>query len=422
MENHKTILGSACCRLPNPRHPTANSGSHRGASLVMRRKRLLVAAVAVIVLGFLFGTAGARESLDGNERAAPLELTNALRAASGDDSEKSAETVYKNIRVFKGLPASKLEGAMDFMSASLGVGCAYCHTSAFEQDDKIAKQVSRTMIRMTLELNKASFGGSLEVTCYTCHRGQPAPVASPTVGAPVKPKASDASRTASGATLPTGDQLFDRYIKSLGGEAALAKITSRKIKGTMLTADGTAATFEAYQKTPNKLLTVAAFSSAVKYAGFNGTSAWARSDDKIDEVDGESHAVLKRDAEFYQGIAFKELYKNVMVAGEARVGSRAAFLLVATAPDGSPERFFFDAASGLLLRRVRVTKTALGELSTQTDFEDYRKVDGVRLPFTTRWSTAGMAWSRKIISVRNNVRIGDEKFEPLFKTVNLDRE
>src|SRR5438128_1717018 len=61
---------------------------------------------------------------------------------------KTAEQVYKNIQVLGGLPASQLDGVMYFMSASLGVGCAYCHTSQLEGDEKSAKLTTRRMIQM----------------------------------------------------------------------------------------------------------------------------------------------------------------------------------------------------------------------------------------------------------------------------------
>src|ERR1044071_3906502 len=67
---------------------------------------------------------------------------------------KTAEQVYKNIQVFKGLPASQLQGAMSFMADSLGVGCGYCHGKSFESDEKPTKLAARRMIRMVFDLNK----------------------------------------------------------------------------------------------------------------------------------------------------------------------------------------------------------------------------------------------------------------------------
>lgn len=85
---------------------------------------------------------------------------------------KTAEQRYKNIQVFKGLPASELQSAMIFIVSSLGVNCNYCHVGggAFEKDDKKTKQVARQMIRMMRSINDTNFDGRTVVTCNTCHR------------------------------------------------------------------------------------------------------------------------------------------------------------------------------------------------------------------------------------------------------------
>lgn len=54
-------------------------------------------------------------------------------------SEKTTDQAYRNIQVFKGVPASQLLGAMNFMAGALGVSCNHCHTqNQFAKDDKPA--------------------------------------------------------------------------------------------------------------------------------------------------------------------------------------------------------------------------------------------------------------------------------------------
>src|ERR1051326_3656195 len=91
---------------------------------------------------------------------------------------KPAEQVYKNIVELKGIPADQVGPAMQFIAASLGVNCEFCHVQGkFEADDKGAKKTARNMIAMQNMINKNSFGGRTQVTCNTCHRGAARPVA-----------------------------------------------------------------------------------------------------------------------------------------------------------------------------------------------------------------------------------------------------
>src|SRR5579859_1162921 len=96
-------------------------------------------------------------------------VTAALIASSafGQTAEtKTAEQVYKNIIQLKGTPADQLLPAMQFISASLGVECNFCHVrDKNEADDKRPKKVAREMLAMTMAINKNSFEGQRQVTC-----------------------------------------------------------------------------------------------------------------------------------------------------------------------------------------------------------------------------------------------------------------
>src|ERR1051325_4861555 len=96
---------------------------------------------------------------------------------------QTAEQKFKNIQIFKTLPATQLDPTMAFISGSLGVRCSYCHVSnSFDKDDKPTKVTARRMIQMVFDLNKGSFNNQSAVTCYTCHRGKPTPVSVPAIG------------------------------------------------------------------------------------------------------------------------------------------------------------------------------------------------------------------------------------------------
>ena len=66
--------------------------------------------------------------------------SSASKAATAPAGPKLAEEEFKNIQALKGIPAEQVIPSMQFIAASLGVECEYCHVAhANEKDDKNPK-------------------------------------------------------------------------------------------------------------------------------------------------------------------------------------------------------------------------------------------------------------------------------------------
>ena len=95
-----------------------------------------------------------------------------------------AESVYKNIKLFKGQPASRVLNIMARgFAPALGVSCSHCHvTGEYEREDKPTKQIARDMFAMVNAINTEYLrkipnikSPNPTVNCSTCHRGQTRP-------------------------------------------------------------------------------------------------------------------------------------------------------------------------------------------------------------------------------------------------------
>ena len=326
--------------------------------------------------------------------------------------QQTAEQRFKNIQIFKNLPATQLEPTMAFISGSLGVRCNYCHVSnQFDKDDKPTKLAARRMIQMVFDLNKGSFNGQSAVSCYTCHRGKPTPVSIPAVGQNLWTPSSPAPAP---ETLPSVKQILDRYVQALGGADALTKITTRVAKGSRIGADGVLVPEEVYQKAPDKLLTVTSYPQVVFSNGFNGTAGWGHSSrEGATPLPEQLLAQLKRDAVFHKELKTDQLYSSLTVLGKTSVRDAEAYVVQAKPADGPAEKLFFDVKTGLLVRRYTESDTVLGKLPLQTDYEDYREVDGIKQPFLIHWSFPGRVWGRKVDEIKQNLPLDDAKFNPI---------
>ena len=334
-------------------------------------------------------------------------------------ADKPVEEVQKNIQVLKGLPESQLIPVMNYMSASLGVKCGYCHVNKdnawdFPSDEKAEKKTAREMVSMVTGINKTNFRGNTEVTCYTCHRGRTSPAGVPQLPLPeASPRPAENQGSAQRESLPTTDQILDKYTQALGGPAAIEKLKSRVMKGTVTTAAGLSMGYELYQSGSDKVLAlITPPQQPVVERGFNGSVGWEKSPKGIRDLAGGEVYYLRRYPDLSKDIKLKDQFTRLAVAGKDKINGRDVYVVRGTTIDNRRERLYFDVETGLLLRRTSSPATPIGVIPEQVDFEDYRDVDGVKMPFTIRVSAIDPFYSitRKFTEIKLNVPIDEKRF------------
>jgi hypothetical protein len=358
--------------------------------------------------------------------------------------EKTVEQVQKNIKVLTGMPQSQLIPVMNYMAASLGRRCNFCHVIKdgqwdYASDEKPEKASAREMIKLVLDLHKQKFHGADEISCYTCHRGQNHPTNLPALPLPlpsprpagggaapaggVAPTATAPSPQATPRptpTVPSADEILNKYVAAIGGQAAVDKLKSRVVKGTLTQANGTAIPFEQYQVAPDKFYTLATVGQGTVERGFNGTAGWEKTARGLREVSGEELAQLLTLGSIYRHIRLKEQFKSMRVrSGE--LGGRPVYILIGTTPKDETQRLYFDAETGLLLRRMSFIQTMIGMIPDQIDFEDYREVDGMKIPFVWRVSSIEVGnpvSTRTFSEIKLNAPVDELKFNMPAKPTN----
>ena len=122
-------------------------------------------------------------------------------------------------------------------------------------------------------------------------------------------------------------------------------------------------------------------------------------------------AEARRDADFFHPLDLRRLYAKLTVNGKEKIGDRDTYVVEATVPEGSePTKMYFDTESGLLLRVVKQNHGADGVTQFREDFEDYRDVDGIKVPFTSHQTNGDTTYTMTISEVRHNVELEDSEF------------
>ncbi len=351
----------------------------------------------------------------------PSQTQTANRSAAGP----TAAEKFKNIQVLKDIPADQLIPTMQFISGSLGVECDFCHVAGtdkrleFDKDDKKEKKTAREMMKMMFAINQNNFDGEREVTCNTCHRGSPNPQAIPAVLAkPPEPEAAEAhEHNSNPASLPSGAPVLAKYIQAIGGQAALAKVATRVETGHAVMPQGEGMPITIYTKAPDQRVSVMHTPRGDSVTAYNGEAGWLNFPGATARKMSASDQVAARlDAEaFYPAQLEKQFTELKLEPQGEKIGDHETDAVLGLTKGQPPVKLYFDRSSGLLVRMIHYTDTALGLLPIQLDFADYREVGGVKTAYRWTLGRPSGSFTIQIDKVEQNVAIDDAIFvEPKF--------
>jgi hypothetical protein len=347
-----------------------------------------------------------------------------------------ADPYFRNVQVLKGIPPDQMMPVMHMIRTSLGVTCDYCHVAERNQyyrDDKPAKARARQMIAMVLDINRRNFDGRPVVTCNTCHRGSVSPASSPPIGQAAFADTANAAPQPAGSALPGAGQIAQHYIDAIGGRAALERLSTRTSRMTLLrasTVDAQAAPprvinrgenvrVETVQQAPDRFVRTLTTPTGIIRQILIGERGWvvtpqgttALPSSEVRRLSSawELNVDLRRELRLQAELAAAE------VRGIEAVGGRPAYVLELLKDEGrTRQRYYFDVASGLLVRRLVLTQTPLGYDPEQTDYGNYRNVGGIRVPFSVRISYLDdnhLGTTRTYSMVRDNAALAPHAFD-----------
>jgi hypothetical protein len=347
-------------------------------------------------------------------------------AASSAEAQQpgSAGATRPKLQVLQALPESQLFILMNLVADSLGVRCDHCHVQskpdltrtpanlggwAWDSDDKPAKKIARDMMRMVVDLNKASFGGRSRVTCYTCHQGALDPARTP----PMPPAPADSYRTATPTPLPAIDRVWTNYVNAVGQPGTQPPGTGTIISGWDDRPEGRYGKVEIIVAGADRYRITLTAGDTITRQGIDGDVAWVATNDRVTRLSAAADIARMR------GIAMrfrplKDRPANLQLVRVDRVGGRDVFVASARVDATTVRSLYFDVVTGLLRREMTTTDTILLPLQEQVDYDDYRDVDGVQVPFRVVTSDGAPydTVTRTFLQVRRNVAIDEAVFRP----------
>jgi hypothetical protein len=311
----------------------------------------------------------------------------------------------KNVQILTGLSRPELQRVMNEMRAGLGVHCHYCHANDNTNgasDTKPQKARAREMIRMVMDLNTRHFGGQPVVTCFTCHNGKPHPALTPPLPQAVPPEPA----TVEAKSLPAVASVIQKYVAAVGRE--LAPGTPRLFKGTHKSPTGQPIKITMAIVGEKSRGDIQLPDGSVVTQGVDASGGWMRDKNGVRDMTAEELVTARMSRSAFAPFYTSAIGDDARVIDSEMIGERSAWV-VSTATT----RYWFDSESGLLLRRVVYYSTPVGRIPEQTDFDDYRDVGGLKLPFVTRVALVDpwLGGMRQAETIQVGIAIAPNEFE-----------
>jgi zinc protease len=213
--------------------------------------------------------------------------------------------------------------------------------------------------------------------------------------------------------LPTGEKVLDQYLEATGGRAAYEKIKNRVAKGTIeIEGAGVKGKITVTAAEPNKLVASIDLGQLGKQTeATDGKEAWEISGITGDRlVEGEEKESTILDATFNEELNLKQKYTKLECTGVEDVDGKPAYKVVLTPKIGKPGTQFYDKTSHLLVKQLATKTTPMGEITMEAYPSDYRKVDGILIPFKLKQKVLTQSLVITMTDIKHNAELPADTF------------
>lgn len=220
----------------------------------------------------------------------------------------------------------------------------------------------------------------------------------------------------------TVDELMTKTIEALGGKENLRKINSRVSEFDIdFVNQGVKGYGTTYEKVPNMAATETTITALGKKIAtleeyFDGTNGGEKTSFSRDETfSGQRLDDVKFGSHFYRFLDWKKNVKTAEITGLQKVGEEEAYVVRVQPENANAVTYYISTKTFLPIKLTGliVSSTSPQKIPTSSTMSDYRKIDGLMIPFKVTTENAGMGEKvMNVKAVKHNVKIDDKKFKP----------
>lgn len=209
----------------------------------------------------------------------------------------------------------------------------------------------------------------------------------------------------------TSEEIIQNYVKAIGGKDAIEKVNDYKIMSEMQIM-GQTGTMEQYFRKPNHSTTIMSMQGMlIQKMAFDGKVLRISGMQGNSEItEGDQYNSIKNGASLSPEMYYLADGYILTVEGIEKIDGEDAYILKVE-QNGKANMEYYSVESGLKLRSVETSETAMGEMQTITDYSDYRETNDVKIPYMMKQSAMGQVITSVVSSVEINKGLDDSVFK-----------
>jgi len=214
-------------------------------------------------------------------------------------------------------------------------------------------------------------------------------------------------------------KIVEQYLKAAGGTRVLARIQTLTLEGTFTSDDGKMGTYTLDTKLPNRFYSELMAGEKNLIEAYNGKSAWHQNAaGELGTLVGPEGMQMEAAAQYYNSRLVNPKKSKIALAfvGHAQVRGRDAVQLEVTTATGVKRQVYFDPQTHLIVKEA----AKVGGVEEEILYDDYRAVDGVRLPYKIELHRGSDKYEITVTRAVINGTVGERVFDfPIKSQVKL---
>jgi hypothetical protein len=223
-------------------------------------------------------------------------------------------------------------------------------------------------------------------------------------GDPAKMEAKQ-PETKPAENLPTGEALFEKHVKAIGGMEAMKAEKNRMVRAKYIgPGEMGEGMLRVLRVPPNKMYQTLEIPGVITQEVWcNGEEGWMRdTSNGTHRLQADSLVEYKRQADYFGEANYKARYKELKTTGAEKFNGVDAYAVRAVPTEGKERTLYFDAKSGLMIG-IRTPGTSGPESDSITTFGEYKKFGEVMQPTAFSTKSKNSTSSITILEIRTDL-------------------